>query len=59
VQIKDNALDNPSPMSDKDVSEGRSYLRTKLKDARTAKAKSRVETNLSQQLENHVQQTMF
>jgi hypothetical protein len=48
-----------SPMSDKDVSEGRDYLRTKLKDARSAKAKSRVESNLSQQLENHVQQTMF
>jgi hypothetical protein len=46
-------------MSDKDVSEGRDFLRTKLEDARAAKAKSRVETNLSQQLESHVQQNLF
>jgi hypothetical protein len=58
-QLNDHERRVTSPMSDKDVSEGRDYLRTKLKDARAAKAKSRVETNLSQQLENHVQQTMF
>lgn len=59
LQLNDYELGVTSPMSDRDVSEGRDYLRTKLKDARAAKAKSRVETNLSQQLENHVQQTMF